>query len=458
MNKNLGDFSAIVSKALQLCEPTPAEQRKISLAAEKCKKLVEEQAAGIADIVKVLFGGSYAKGTWLRGDADIDVFIKIRPSVDLKRFEELGKKLGFEALKKYGPKLRYSDHPYVEAFVDGIRTNVVPCYDVEQGRWQSAADRSPFHTEYVIQNFGAEEKSQTRLLKRFLKSAGIYGAEISVGGFSGYASEVLVMKYRTFEKVLNAAADLRHGQVISITDQYDPDVVKGFASPLVIIDPIDDRRNLGTAISPESVAKFILAARSYLSDPSVQFFGRMSKSKSLRKDIYSKILVVEFQHVERSPDIVWGQLKRSLAAVRKQLEIADFQVIRASCRTDERTSAAMAFLLESLTLSQSTTRKGPEVFRRDDSASFLASPKNKPHIVWVDSDMRTVMLVDRKETDALSYVKSLFGEKIGNSGISKDLLANRKMLRIYTGSRKGISGLAKETVEDIVSTERYIFR
>src|SRR6185503_3239059 len=349
----------------------------ISLVAEKCKRLVEEQVIGNEDIVGVVFGGSFAKGTWLRGDADIDIFVKMSSSVDLDRFEEMGKSIGLLALRKYSPKLRYSDHPYVEAVLDGTRVNVVPCYDVEQGKWKSAADRSPFHTEYIIRNFDAELKRETRLLKSFLKSAGIYGAEISVGGFSGYVSEVLVMKYKSFTGVLAAAAELSLRQVISTDDKYDSDVVKGFTSPVIIIDPIDDRRNLGTAISPESVGKFILVARSFLSSPSLRFFRGFSRTGTTAKRLLPNIMIVEFRHRERSPDIIWGQLKRTVSAIKKQLELADFQVVRATCITDEKSSAVMAFLLDSITLPPFAKRKGPEVFRRQDSSSFLSKPKNR---------------------------------------------------------------------------------
>ncbi len=456
MNAKLHELGAVISKALPLCEPKPAESSRITAAAEKCKSLVEDQTKGMQEVVEVIFGGSFAKGTWLHRDADVDLFVKISPSVDLQEFERMGKSIGLLALKKYRPKLRYSDHPYVEASVDGVRVNVVPCYDVEQGKWQSAADRSPFHTEYIMRNFGAEQKRQTRLLKSFFKSAGIYGAEISVGGFSGYASEVLILKYGSIEAVLSAASDLRPRQVIAVNDQFDPDIVKGFSSPLIIIDPVDSRRNLGTAISPESVGKFVLAARAFLANPSMRFFGARSRSSPSTKKIRQNILIVEFRHGDKSPDIIWGQLKRTLAAVAKQLELADFEVLRSSCISDEKGAAAMAYLLQSLTLAAFTKRKGPEVFRKQDSSSFLSNTKNRPHVTWVDSEMRIVMLVDRKETDAILYVKSLFGKRLTNSGISKDLLARRSMLRIYRGSQRRISGLAKEAVDEIVSTEHYI--
>ncbi len=452
------DVSAVIAKALSLCEPTKSEASKLTKVAQEAKRLVESRVASLDEVVDVVFGGSFAKGTWLPGDADIDIFVKIKPSVSVERFEVLGKSIGQEALKKHKPKLRYSDHPYVEAFVRGIRVNVVPCYNVEQGKWQSAADRSPFHTEYISSNFDDEKRMQARLLKKFFKGVGIYGAEISRGGFSGYVSEVLVLKYGSFENVLRAAADMQDRQVIAAGD-YDSDIVKGFRSPVIIIDPVDSRRNLGTAISPESVGRFVLAARAFLASPSLQFFREKKKHAKASAKLYPNVLVVEFTHKERSPDIIWGQLKRSLNAMAKQLEIADFIVLRSSCVTDEKTSAALAFLLESITLPPYTKRKGPEVFRRKDTASFISNTKNKkPLVTWVDREMRVAMLVDRKATDARQFARSLLLDRIENSGVAKDLIADRKKLRIYSGSERKIKGLALEAVGEVVSTEHLIFR
>jgi tRNA nucleotidyltransferase (CCA-adding enzyme) len=452
------DVSAVIAKALSLCEPTKSEASKLTKIAQEAKRLVENRVASLDEAVDVIFGGSFAKGTWLRGDADIDIFVKIKPSVSVERFEVLGKSIGQEALKKHKPKLRYSDHPYVEAFVRGIRVNVVPCYNVEQGKWQSAADRSPFHTEYISSNFDDEKRMQARLLKKFFKGVGIYGAEISTGGFSGYVSEVLVLKYGSFENVLRAAADMQDRQVIAAGD-YDSDIVKGFRSPVIIIDPVDSRRNLGTAISPESVGRFVLAARAFLASPSLQIFREKNKHAKASAKLYPNVLVVEFTHKERSPDIIWGQLKRSLNAIAKQLEIADFIVLRSSCITDEKTSAALAFLLESITLPPYTKRKGPEVFRRKDTVSFISETKNKkPLVTWVDREMRVAVLVDRKSTDARQFARSLLLDRIENSGVAKDLIADRKKLRIYSGSERKIKGLALEAVGEVVSTEHLIFR
>jgi len=435
----------VLARALATCDPTAKETEKITAVAEKAMSLVKDRAG--PEVTGVVYGGSFAKGTWLRGDADVDIFVKVSPSLDEKRFEKLGVELGMASLKNHGAHLRYSDHPYVEAFVKGVRVNVVPCYDVEKGKWKSAADRSPFHTEYVQGAFDAQKRAHARLLKKFLKSAGIYGAEISTGGFSGYVSEVLVAKYGSLEGVLAAAAELKQGQVIAIGD-YDRDVVKGFSSPLIIIDPVDLRRNLGTAISPECAGKFTLAARAFLRKPSIRFFSRLKAR--VNKKLYPHVLVAEFSHRKRSPDTIWGQMKRSQNAVAKQLEIAGFAVIRSTCATDEETHGVFAFLLESHMLAPYTARKGPEIFRAKDVDSFVAKAKS-PLAIWADKEMRVSTIVKRKETDAGRLVRSLL--KKDGSGVARGMVTGN--LKIYTGNR-GTNALVKQAVDELASTEGLI--
>ena len=471
------DSSDMISKALSLCQPTHSEEARITKIAQEVKVHVDNHVAELDDVVDVVFGGSFAKGTWLPHQADIDIFVKIKPSVAVEKFEQMGREIGSDALKNYGPKLRYSDHPYVEAFVNKIRVNVVPCYDVQQGKWQSAADRSPFHTQFIKSHFDDEKRRQVRLLKKFFKSIGIYGAEIATEGFSGYVSEVLLLKYSSFERVLySAATEWQNKQIIAVSD-YDSDFVKTFNSPLIIIDPVDSRRNLGTAISPESVAKLVLAARGFLETPSLEFFKEDNNKKkyyyphrggSNKKNLLvPNVLVVEFSHKTKSPDTIWGQLKRTTNAIAKQLELARFEVLRSSCITDEKSSAALAFLLESITLPPYTKKRGPEVFRRDDTTAFLSNAKSKPIAIWVDKEMRIAMVVERKATDARKFVKSLllkyaegnYSNHSNSSGssISKDLVKNS--LQVYSGSeRKKIKGLAKEVVSKVVSTEGLIFK
>lgn len=450
------NINPILQKALQYCEPSLAEVKRISGIANEARDLVSSYRS--SKIIEVTFGGSFAKGTWLKGDTDIDIFVRIDESVDNEEFERLGKQIGTESLKRYRPYLRYSDHPYVEAFIKGIRINVVPCYNVKVGNWKSAADRSPFHTEYVKHNLNNEMIRHVRLLKRMLKSINVYGAEIARNGFSGYAIEVLILKYGSLPSLLQVISDIKkEGNVFSI-NSVDEDVIKTFASPLVIIDPIDPRRNLGAAISTESVGKFVLVARRFLQKPSLNYFIKRERYARPYEEIYPNLLVIEFGHTSRSPDIIWGQLKRSLDALSKQLELAGFIVIRSTCITDEKRSAAFIFLLESIFLSLYIEKIGPEVFRKKETANFISKNRKISNLIWINRQMRVSTLVKRNLINAKDFIKMLVSKKIENTGISSGLKEDiQQTLCVYTANEFRLKGIIKEAINELTTTERLAF-
>lgn len=447
----------IISQALRECQPLPDDVEKLTKIAIETRGLVSRYIS--PKVVEVIFGGSFAKGTWLKEEVDIDIFIKIDNSVNDKEFGQLGEQVGWQSLKGFNPYIRYSDHPYVEAVIDGIRVNVVPCYDVPKGKWKSAADRSPFHTDYMINNLDDEKRNQVRLLKKLLKSIGVYGADIATGGFSGYVAEIMILKYGSFESVLHAMSNIgEENNVISI-DKPDEYSVKNFKSQLIIIDPIDHKRNLGTAISAESIGKLVLASRSFLAKPSIDFFiKKEQKLVGNNMELYPNLVIAEFNYKKRSPDVIRGQLKRSLIAISKQLELANFKVVRSTCVTDEEETAAFGFLLESVTLSEYTQKIGPNIFMREETANFILKNQKKSLITWVDSEMRVSTLIRRKTTNAKHFLKLLLTKKIESTGITRGLVGDiQRLFRLYSGDDQKINGIAKEAVKELISSDQRIF-
>ncbi len=143
------EIEKVLDKARPLVVPSTAARKATVRVAEKVMSRVKEAAGSHGEVAGVVLGGSFAKDTWLPGDVDIDVFVKITPSVDEAKFEEVGLAVGREALRGYKPGKKYAQHPYTEATVDGFKVNVVPCYDVKPGEWRSAADRSMHHVAFV---------------------------------------------------------------------------------------------------------------------------------------------------------------------------------------------------------------------------------------------------------------------------------------------------------------------
>jgi tRNA nucleotidyltransferase (CCA-adding enzyme) len=441
-----------IFKAVKRCKPSCVEAKRLKTVAEQTLGLVKSYNS--PKITELVFGGSFAKGTWLKCDTDIDIFVKIAGSTSLEEFEDLGKRIGLKSLAQYRPNIRYSNHPYVEAFVKGVRVNVVPCYDVEKGKWKSAADRSPFHTQYIIDNMDQEKKDQVRVLKKFLKIFKIYGAEIATSGFSGYVTEVLILKFGSFRAVLEEISNVKSQQVISL-QKLDQDIIKMFDSRVIIIDPVDPKRNLGAAISAESIGRFVLAARAFLAKPSLNYFMESKSSgeyvQRFDNRLWQNMLVVEFAYSMRSPDVIWGQLKKSLRGLSNQLEIADFKVLRSTCTTDEKNIAVFVFLLESYILSPYRHRIGPEIIMRNATDNFILKNKKNSILMWVDDEMRIRNLVKRKETSAKRYLESLLTEHIDISGITSGLTGDiAQSFQIYTGDERTIKGITRDAINKII--------
>jgi tRNA nucleotidyltransferase (CCA-adding enzyme) len=447
---------SVISQALRYCQPSAKEVEKLTTITNQVLELVRKYPSPL--INEVVAGGSFAKGTWIKDDTDLDIFVKIDPSIDKVEFEKLGKKIGLQSLKKYKTQMRYSEHPYVEAFVRNVRVNIVPCYDVERGKWRSAADRSPFHTEYIRNNLDVRKQQEVRLLKKFLKSVGIYGAQIAKGGLSGYVTEILILKYGSFISTLHAIADIDSKRPIISICKADNDILKTFQSSVIIIDPVDPRRNLGSAISAESLGKFILASRSFIHRPSLDFFTQKNRKPKSPK-LNSNLLIIEFKYKPRSPDIIWGQLKKTLNSISKQLRLAHFNVIRSTCTTDERGFAALLFMLQAVTLPSYIERIGPEVFRKKESTKFISKNAKESLLFWTNGEMRIVGLFNTKITSAKDFVHYLLSERAGYIGITEGLKEDvrNQVLKIYTGDEKGMmKRIVRHAANEVISTEWFI--
>ena len=462
----------VINKLIEgiLKECTPKLEEEITLHAmannvmNKLESSVSEYKLGFM-INEIVFGGSFAKGTWLKNEADIDIFIKFKNDVDYAHFEAYGKLIGMQSLKEYSPYLRYADHPYVEAYVDGVKFNIVPCYDVSFGNWKSAADRSPFHTSYVINNLNQEKKNQVRVLKKFLKSLKIYGAEISIEGFSGYVCEVLILKFGSFLSTIQFFSTYSaDNSVINITrpDHEQEKYKRIFDSFLVILDPIDENRNLGSAISSRSVATLIQSSRKFLSNPGNNYFREepISHSNNDLKDLLSSfILVIEFKYSDRPSDVIWGQLKKMTKSICKFVESYGFRVLKYHGRVHEKEKVCViALLYESLTISKLSIKIGPEIFRIHDLEKFLEINAGSP-LKWLDNNSRTRSLLFREFTNAKDYLEFVLTNKPDLIGIPRGLKSDFiRSFKIYTlGQYPPLDEHIKNTVSELLYTDARVF-
>ena len=433
----------IIGKISKTVVPSKTIEKTKNNIAEVAFRLVEKEIEKYSDIIGLEFGGSFAKGTWLSKDADVDIFIKFKKNVSEEKFEKISKKIGFDSLKKYSPYVRYSQHPYVEAKIKNTKINVVPCYDVKVGEWKSAADRSPFHTKFMKKSLTPKMRNEVRVLKTFLKSNGIYGAEIAKQGFSGYISEVLILEFGNFENLIKSISKIKENQIIGKTS-------KKFDTSIVVIDPIDNNRNLAAAISDQNIGKFILISRALKGKPSIGFF-KIKKSRISNK-FWNNVLVVKFNFKSRSPDIIWGQIKRATSTLSTQLELGGFTVLRSKSHTDQQNEAYLLFFLESTKISEVYSKKGPEFFREDSTHSFIAKNLKNAELVWVGNDRKIISLEKRNHTDVVSFMKEFLKKNL-QVGIPKGLQTDFKRGFKVSIGNKNLSKSIKEEVVELISVD-----
>ena len=439
----------ILKKAKEIAIPNDKQRKKVDKIANQVFSLVSNEAEKQKSVVSVHFGGSYAKETWTRGKIDIDIFVKFKKTTTEKNFEKIGRKIGFDSLKKFKPYVRYSEHPFVEANIDDVGVNVVPCYDVKKGEWKSAADRSTFHTEFMSEKLTGLMKDDIRVLKCFLEKNSMYGAEIAKQGFSGYVCEVLVYYLGSFEKVLKKIAKLQNNEMIGESPRK-------FESPMVLIDPIDRNRNLGAAISIENVTNFILIARNFLKKNSVSYFKQKSKL-SVPKEFAKNMLVINFKYKKRSDDIIYGQIKRAANSIESQMNKEGFNVLRNDSLAYDENNASLIFLLESIIISKNEIRTGPEVFSSEFSSKFININSKKSKLMWTDKYGKLQSLQTRRYENAKSFLNDLIKNHIGESGIPKGLRVDFKTgFKISTGKDKqNIS--VKKSISRLLTTDDTAF-
>jgi tRNA nucleotidyltransferase (CCA-adding enzyme) len=439
----------IVDEVLGRVTPSTEERKKVRTATELARTRLRDELEDRGLGFPVELGGSVAKDTWLSGDVDIDLFMLFPPSMSKKELGGLGLDVAKKAFKGYRQRERYAEHVYLETWVEGIRANIVPCYRTVKGRWLSAADRSPFHTKYVVEKLEARPlMDDIRVFKRFAKGIDAYGAEIRVGGLSGYLCELLVLHHGSFEEALKAASGWRFREVLDPENLHQgrsDEARMFFPESLIVVDPVDTNRNVAAAVSKESLSGLIAAAKLCLSSPSLLFFypdevqePHRPLDESLSRLSYS-LVALELRTGEKVPDILWGELYKTRGAFRRLLESNGFVVMQSDVWSDEAGSSVIVFGLEALELSISKKYSGPPGDMMGVQPFLVKHGQDSVAGPWVEDGRWTVGL-RRRNTSAPELLREELSTGAVNVGVAKGLAQALASSRILVGSE--VLGLA----------------
>jgi tRNA nucleotidyltransferase (CCA-adding enzyme) len=430
MQEKIEEVCAVV---LEKVTPKKRERAKMKALAEKLEKKVVSASKDFGIEAEVRVEGSVAKDTWLSREGDIDISMRVPTTIPHKSLGNVCLKIARKATEGSKQIERFAEHPYLEAIVDGTRINIVPCYKTKQGEWLSATDRTPFHTNYVKKHLTKQMKGEVRLLKKFMKGTGVYGAEIKVGGFSGYLCELLILRYKSFINALKAFAQHKKRMIIDIEGYYkgrEKELELLFKEPVVTVDPVDRGRNVASAVQPKKLYTCVAATRAFLENPNTKFFYPPETAALPAKELEQKlakhgsaIVFLTFEKVDAVPDILWGQLYKSKRSLHKLMQLNDFSVLRDVPWSDEKTVNMFMFELEQRFISLVKKHLGPPLEKKNECEKFLlkhvksANTVSGPYI----EDGRWVVEVRRKYTDAVVLLEDKLGDGGRSTGVAEQI-------------------------------------
>ena len=429
--------------------PSDRERKKMVWLSQVIRSKVEEILQSSQIQAEVTLQGSFARDTWISGEADLDIFARFSATMEREEWVEKVLPTIRKGLSRYRVIERYAEHPFLEFHVENVRVNVVPCYDVKKGEWKSATDRTPYHTEFMQTHLTPKLRLEARLLKKFAKGIGTYGAEIEVGGFSGMLIDTLALYYQSFMETIKRASAWPKGTLIEMgkPEEIVSPKARDSNADLVVIDPVDPNRNLAAAVNPDKLWSFVAAGRQFLRIPgSWYFFPPKFKPRTRQQfakridDTGRELLVITFRHSVLVPDVLWGQLMKLERSLLDTMAREDFNPSRSAIWSDEKQESAILVEVDRTTLPAVRLQKGPPVSKGEDSLSFLEKhlrARDTARGPWIERDrwmvekkrgissiQQLVKVAAREDAHGLTIPKQLGG----SFRKSVKVLRNREIL------------------------------
>ena len=409
------DLAATLATVRERTTPSAAERDRLTAVTADLRERAAAAVAELpapADEADVLQVGSTARGTWLPGDRDVDLFVRFPTALDREELERFGLQVGHAVLPEGVEE--FAEHPYVRGTYEGFDVDLVPCFDVETATdGRTAVDRTPFHTAYLERVLDDALAADVRVFKQFLTAVGAYGSDLRTRGFSGYLTELLVAAHDGLEPLLRAAADWQPPV------RFDPEGhgTTTFDDPLVVVDPTDPERNVAAVCAAENVARLQHHARRLLADPDPDRFRRQEPTPLDAAGVREHLdrrgtapVAVDFRGPAVVDDQLYPQLRRSLAGIERELDDRGFDVFRAATFAmphdgDEPRRAALVFELASRTIPAVERHEGPPVHVGEHAAGFYdAYADGESCGPFLDGD-RYVVERDRPYRDAAVFLR-----------------------------------------------------
>lgn len=396
----------VLKEVLLEIKPNAEEEKELIT---KINAFLKKLNSGLKHAKAELYG-SGAKGTWLKGGFDADIFVKY----NYKKFSGKSDKIS-EELRKYLSKKRlkfgvmHGSRDYYRIKDDSFVYEIIPILDIKKAdEAKNITDISPLHAKWVKANANKKLIDDIRLAKAFLRANGLYGAESYINGFSGYVTEILIIYYRGFLNLLKASAKWKDKQAIDIK-KYHKDVFLALnnsklESPIIVVDPVDKTRNAAAALSYEKADKLKEAAKGFLKKPDKRFFEKeeITEDKLKEKSKGKKLAIINVKTESGKEDVIGARIVKSYGFILKKLGEKEFKVTDSGWAWDKKKKAMIWLMIDSKELSKYREHEGPFLDRKQHVNAF----REKYRKVY-EKGGRLYAMVEREHTKPEVYIKEL---------------------------------------------------
>lgn len=311
--------NSVLNEVLQKIKPDKTEIEFLQKELNKFLIYFKSKSKKLKIDAEIFVGGSFAKGTVMKkGKYDIDLFARFDKKYSEKELSILTKKIlgKLNNLEEIHGSRDYFRIKIGEKFYFEI-VPVVKINNPKEAR--NITDLSYSHVKYINKKIKNKKMLDEILLaKAFCYATGTYGAESYINGFSGYSLELLIYKYKSFVKFIEAMSKVKDKLVIDAEKYYKKDRVlidmnsSKLNSPIILIDPTYKQRNALAALSKETFAKFQKECIKFLKNPSIEFFEQRKidilKIKEKAKKEKNDFTLIQASTKKQEGDIAGSKL------------------------------------------------------------------------------------------------------------------------------------------------------
>lgn len=301
---------AVLGSAKTLAAPTKLQEQELEKTLKEVIKKLQSSIKRAKLQAKLILGGSVGRGTYLKENNDIDLFL----AFNYQRYKNQSlSNLTEILLKKSYPKYirLHGSRDYFDFKFQSFQFEIIPVLFVKNPiNAKNTTDLSPLHVQWIKKQLNKNKKllDEIRITKLFLKSNRLYGAESYINGFSGHVIEILICYYNSFTRLLKNLVKYKEQTILDPQKHYSSkqqilkQLNKSKTGPLILIDPIDKNRNAAAALSSATLKQAQRIAKKFLSSPNIRYF--------ISKKITNK-------------DIILNKKKRNLIILKSSLSLKE---------------------------------------------------------------------------------------------------------------------------------------